>query len=165
MNKLPSIFNDVIGPVMRGPSSSHTAASWRVAMMAVQMIDGGLKEALIEFDKAGAWVTNYEEQGTVLGMNGGLLEIDMADDAMKDTDRLASERNIKIGYSISSFENTHANSMQLTLVSKNNDRVKILAASLGGGSFEIQRIDDFKIEMKGDYHVLLIWGNDPESTR
>jgi len=63
MNKLPSIFNDVIGPVMRGPSSSHTAASWRVAMMAVQMIDGGLKEALIEFDKAGAWVTNYEDRG------------------------------------------------------------------------------------------------------
>ena len=160
MNKLPSIFNDVIGPVMRGPSSSHTAASWRVAMMAVQMIEGGLKEALIEFDREGAWVTNYEEQGTVLGMNGGLLEIDMADDAMKDTNRLASERNIKISYSISSFENTHANSMQLTLLSNNNDRIKILAASLGGGSFEIQKIDDFKLEMKGDYHVLLIWGND-----
>jgi len=61
MNSFPSIFNDVIGPVMRGPSSSHTAASWRVARMAVQMIDGPLKHALIEFDKDGAWVTNYEE--------------------------------------------------------------------------------------------------------
>ena len=157
MNSLPSIFNDVIGPVMRGPSSSHTAASWRVARMAVQMIDDPLKEALITFDKDGAWVTNYEEQGTVLGMNGGLLEIDMADDLMKQTERIASERGVDISYEIGAFDNTHANSMQLTLTSIEGDRVKILAASLGGGSFEIQKIDECDVEMKGDYHELLVW--------
>lgn len=160
MKSLPSIFNDVIGPVMRGPSSSHTAASWRVAMMAVQMIEGNLKKALIAFDKEGAWVTNYEEQGTVLGMNGGLLEIDMADDAMKQTESIASERNIEISYVISSFENKHANSMLLDLISENGDKVLLLAASLGGGSFEIQKIDDFKVKMTGDSHTLLIWADD-----
>lgn len=158
MKQLPSIFNDVIGPVMRGPSSSHTAASWRVAMMAVQLINGELKKALIEFDKEGAWVTNYEEQGTVLGMNGGLLQIDMADDKMKESGRIARERNVDIQYEISSFENSHANSMQLTLQADGGDQVKVLAASLGGGSFEIQKIDDFKVKMKGDRHLLLIWG-------
>ncbi|UCE92600.1 MAG: L-serine ammonia-lyase, iron-sulfur-dependent, subunit alpha [Flavobacteriaceae bacterium] len=157
MKNLPSIFNDVIGPVMRGPSSSHTAASWRVAMMAVQMIDGNLKNALIEFDKEGAWVTNYEEQGTVLGMNGGLLEIDMSDNAMKQTERIASERGVQIDYKISSFENSHANSMQLTLRSDRDDEVKILAASLGGGSFEIQKIDEGRVQMKGDRYGLIIW--------
>ncbi len=159
MNSLASIFNDVIGPVMRGPSSSHTAASWRVAGMAVQMIDGPLKHALIAFDKDGAWVTNYEEQGTVLGMNGGLLEIDMADDLMKQTERIASERGVDIDYEISTFENTHANSMQLILTSDTGDQVKILAASLGGGSFEIQKIDECRVEMKGDHHVLLVWSH------
>lgn len=163
MNNVPSIFNDVIGPVMRGPSSSHTAASWRVAMMAVQMIQGSLKKALIEFDKEGAWVTNYEEQGTVLGMNGGLLQIDMADDSMKQTAKIASERGVEIIYKISSFENSHANSMQLTLTSEHGDHVKVLAASLGGGSFELQRIDNCSVQMKGDYHELLIWSyNDIE---
>ncbi len=157
MKELPSIFNDVIGPVMRGPSSSHTAASWRVAKMAVQMLEAPLKHALIEFDEGGAWVTNYEEQGTVLGMNGGLLEVDMADDLMKQTDRIASERGVTIEYEISIFENSHANSMQLTLTSVLGDQIKVLAASLGGGSFEIQKIDDLKVQMKGDYHTLLIW--------
>lgn len=157
MNNLPSIFNDVIGPVMRGPSSSHTAASWRVAMMAVQMLQGKLKEALVEFDTNGAWVTNYEEQGTVLGMNGGLLQIDMADDLMKQTEEIASERGVKINYEISSFENTHANSMQLTLTSEEGDQVRVLAASLGGGSFEIQKIDECKVKIKGDSHELFIW--------
>lgn len=157
MNSFPSIFNDVIGPVMRGPSSSHTAASWRVAKMAVHMIDGPLKHALIAFDKDGAWVTNYEEQGTVLGMNGGLLEIDMADDLMKQTERIASERGVNIDYEISTFDNTHANSMLLTLTSIQGDHVKVLAASLGGGSFEIQKIDNCEVNMKGDYHELLVW--------
>ena len=160
MKSLPSIFNDVIGPVMRGPSSSHTAASWRVAMMAVQMIEGNLKNALIAFDKDGAWVTNYEEQGTVLGMNGGLLKIDMADDAMKQTEKIASERSITINYVINSFENTHANSMLLNLKSDKGDQVEVLAASLGGGSFEIRRIDDFELKMSGDSHSLLIWSEE-----
>jgi len=159
MELLPSIFNDVIGPVMRGPSSSHTAASWRVAMMAVQMIEGKLKNAVVAFDKDGAWVTNYEEQGTVLGMNGGLLNIDMADDKMKHTEKIAFERNVDISYVISSFENFHANSMLLHLTSEKGDQVKILAASLGGGSFEIQKIDDHPVKMKGDNHIVLIWSN------
>ena len=73
MNHLPSIFNDVIGPIMRGPSSSHTAASWRVARMAVQILNDSLTHADIAFDEAGAWTTNYREQGTVLGMDGGLF--------------------------------------------------------------------------------------------
>jgi len=159
MEILPSIFNDVIGPVMRGPSSSHTAASWRVAMMAVQMIEGKLKEAVVAFDEEGAWVTNYEEQGTVLGMNGGLLNIDMADDEMKNTEKIAFDRNVDISYVISNFENNHANSMLLNLISEKGDKVKILAASLGGGSFEIQKIDDHPVKMKGDRHTVLIWAN------
>lgn len=145
---------------MRGPSSSHTAASWRVARMAVQMISGNLKKALIEFDKQGAWTTNYEEQGTVLGMNGGLLEIDMSDDAMKRTENIASERGIDIQYKISSFENYHANSMQLTLTSDSGDSLTILAASLGGGSFEIQKIDGCSVNRKGDLYELYVWSEE-----
>ena len=160
MNALPSIFNDVIGPVMRGPSSSHTAASWRVAKMAVQLLNDSLADALVEFDKEGAWVTNYREQGTVLGMNGGLLDIDMADDAMKRTDDIAAERGVIINYRISSFENSHANSMQLTLKDVHGDVLRILAASLGGGSFELQKVDGFEVQMKGDYHELFIWAKE-----
>ena len=104
MENFPSIFNDVIGPIMRGPSSSHTAASWRVGKMAVQLLNSPLSSAIIEFDKAGAWVTNYREQGTVLGMDGGLLEIDMADDDMKRTDAIAEESEVlRFVTSISQF--------------------------------------------------------------
>lgn len=157
MNNLPSIFNDVIGPVMRGPSSSHTAAGWRVANMAVQILNDELSTAYIEFDKDGQWATNYEEQGTTLGMNGGLLGIDMADDRMKNTEAIAAKRGISIKYDVTSYENYHANSMQVTLHGKKEGEVKVLAASLGGGSFMLQRVDGFPVEMKGDYYELFMW--------
>lgn len=144
---------------MRGPSSSHTAASWRVAKMAVQLLGGSLATAIIEFDKAGAWVTNYREQGTVLGMDGGLLEIDMADNEMKRTEAIARERGVDIDYRISSFENTHPNSMQVKLRGRSGEQVEILAASLGGGTFELQKVDGFPVQMNGDYYELFIWAH------
>ena len=155
-----SIFNDVIGPIMRGPSSSHTAAGWRVANMALQILNDELASAHIEFDRDGQWATNYAEQGTVLGMNGGLLNIAMADDQMKRTEDIAADRGIKISYAVSSFENTHPNSMQLTLYGRSGKTTQVLAASLGGGSFELQKIDGCSVKMSGDTYAVLLWSTD-----
>lgn len=159
MNSKASIFNDVIGPVMRGPSSSHTAAGWRVANMARQLLDDELASAFVEFDKDGQWATNYEEQGTVLGMNGGFLDIDMTDDQMKTTEEIARRLQVKIDYVVSSYDNTHANSMLVTVHGKSGKAVQVLAASLGGGSFELQKIDGYDVHMKGDYYELVIWSS------
>ena len=82
---LPTIFNDIIGPVMRGQSSSHTAATWRISRICLDILNEPLKKALIEFDKDGAWATNYMEQGTVMGINGGLLGLEITDFRMKNT--------------------------------------------------------------------------------
>ncbi len=71
MKNRPGIFNDVIGPIMRGPSSSHTAASWRAAKICVDILNEPLTKAIIDFDKDGAWAPNYREQGTTIG-NGFL---------------------------------------------------------------------------------------------
>ena len=96
MKKLPGIFNDVIGPIMRGPSSSHTAASWRAAKMSMDLLNEPLKKAIIDFDKDGAWAPNYRAQGTTLGIDGGLLGLEMADDRMKHTEQVADEMGIKL---------------------------------------------------------------------
>ena len=96
MKHKPGIFNDVIGPVMRGPSSSHTAASWRAAKMSLDILNEPLKKALVDFDKNGAWAHNYREQGTTLGIDGGLLGLEMTDDRMKNTERVASEMGVSI---------------------------------------------------------------------
>jgi len=58
---------------MRGPSSSHTAASWRIARIALDILNEPLKKALVEFDQLGAWASNYREQGTTMGMDGAVF--------------------------------------------------------------------------------------------
>jgi len=163
MKILPSIFNDVIGPVMRGPSSSHTAASWRIARIALELLNHPLEKALIEFDRDGAWAPNYREQGTTMGMDGGLLGLEITDERMKDTERYARQQGITIEYQISSFPTNHANTARLTLWSKSKKRVQIIAVSLGGGSFEITSVNGFTVRWHGDlYGMLLFAQNKPD---
>lgn len=157
MTKLPSIFNDVIGPIMRGPSSSHTAASWRIARTCLDIMGEPLKSAIIDFDKNGAWAPNYREQGTAMGIDGGLLGLDIADDRMKNTGKVAEERGISIRYEINSFPTNHANTVRLSLTGENGKTVEVVAASLGGGSFEIQQIDGFEVNIPGGYYELLLY--------
>ena len=155
MNNIPSIFNDVIGPVMRGPSSSHTAASWRIARISLDILNEPLKKAVIDFDKNGIWALNYREQGTVLGINGGLLGLEMTDSLMKNTEMVAEEKGISITYEINSFPTKHANTVRLLLEGINGRTILIVTASLGGGSFEIQQIDGYDVNICGDYYELL----------
>ena len=156
MIKYPSIFNDVIGPVMRGPSSSHTAASWRAARMSMDILKEPLKKAIIDFDKNGAWAPNYKEQGTTLGIDGGLLSIEMSDDRMKDTAKIAHQMGVSIHYEINSFETTHVNTVRLNLTGVHGTKIEILAASLGGGSVEIRKYNGFDVKLCGDYYELLL---------
>lgn len=156
MNNTPSIFNDVVGPVMRGPSSSHTAASWRIARTCLDILNEPLKKAIVDFDKNGIWAFNYREQGTVMGINGGLLGFEMTDSLMKNTEKVAEEKEISITYEINSFPTKHINTVRLLLEGINGKTILVVAASLGGGSFEIQQIDGFVVNICGNYFELLV---------
>jgi L-serine dehydratase len=78
----PSIFNDVIGPVMRGPSSSHCAAALRIGRIARDLMKENIREVLIEFDTNGALATTHKSQGSDMGLFGGLLGWDADDDRL-----------------------------------------------------------------------------------
>ncbi len=157
MKKLPGIFNDVIGPVMRGPSSSHTAASWRIARTSLDILDDQLVKALVEFDCDGAWAPNYREQGTTLGIEGGLLGLDITDEQIRNSESLAIEKGISIEYQVSSFTTSHANTVRLTLWGISEKKVEIIAVSLGGGSFEIRSVNGFNVTLNGEWHELIIF--------
>ena len=75
----PSIFNDVLGPVMRGPSSSHSAAALRIGRLALDLMDGKLERVVVKYDPNGSLVTTHESQGSDLGLFGGLMGWDTDD--------------------------------------------------------------------------------------
>ena len=166
MEKLPGIFNDVIGPVMRGPSSSHTAASWRIARTGLDILNEPLKRALAEFDSDGSWAPNYREQGTTMGIDGGLLGLEITDERMKVAESYARQKEIEIGYQVNSFPTDHANTVRLTLWGISGKEVQIIAVSLGGGSFEIRYVNGFRVRLSGDlYEILIFTDNKPDASR
>jgi len=81
-----SIFNDAIGPVMRGPSSSHSAAGCRIGLLLRDLIAGDIEKVVIDYDPNGSLVTTHESQGTDMGLYGGLLGW-QADDARMESYR------------------------------------------------------------------------------
>ncbi|MGE5348205.1 MAG: L-serine ammonia-lyase, iron-sulfur-dependent, subunit alpha [Actinomycetota bacterium] len=157
MKKLPGIFNDVIGPVMRGPSSSHTAASWRIGRIALDILKEPLKHALIEFDRDGAWAPNYREQGTTMGFDGGLSGLEITDERMKSADSFALQKGIVIEYRVSSFPADHPNTARITLRGMSGKTEQIIAVSLGGGSFEIRSVNGFPVRLNGELYGLMIF--------
>jgi len=158
MTNRPGIFNDVIGPIMRGPSSSHTAASWRAAKISLDILNEPLSKAVIDFDKDGAWAPNYRDQGTTIGIEGGLLGLEMSDDQIKHTERIAKEQGITITYEINTFSTSHVNTFRLALEGISGRQTLVTAISIGGGSFEITDIDGFNVSIMGGYHELLLVG-------
>jgi L-serine dehydratase len=162
MSTCPSIFNDVIGPVMRGPSSSHCAASLRIARLCRDLMDGNIKDILIEFDPNGSLATTHKSQGSDMGLFGGFLGWEADDERLPESDKHIVTAGINIKISITDIGNSHPNLYQITL-SNNKETRKLTAISTGGGMIEVTAIDDIPVSMAGDYFETLIYCNQPEN--
>jgi L-serine dehydratase len=154
----PSIFNDVIGPVMRGPSSSHCAAALRIGRMVRELMDGRIEEILIEFDTHGSLATTHASQGSDMGLFGGLLGWDTTDERLVESPRAMREAGIKFEIRIIDFEADHPNTYKLTLRNSTESHT-LNAKSIGGGMIEITELDGYRVSMAGDYFETLIYLN------
>lgn len=153
----PGIFNDVIGPVMRGPSSSHTAASHRIGTIIRQVCSSEYGNVLVEFDRKGSLATTYEGQGSSMGLICGLLGISILDPSVVSYKRVAVERGLNIQFQITDFDASHPNTYKISVGNENNDNFQFLAVSTGGGMIVMQNINGFEVEINGDFFETLIY--------
>lgn len=151
-----SIFNDVIGPVMRGPSSSHCAAALRIGRLARDLMEGDIAEVLVEFDRAGSLPTTHESQGSDMGLFGGLLGWDADDERLPDSGKALEEAGIKLRIETVDVGDPHPNTYRLTLRNAREQHA-LIAISTGGGMMEVLSIDGVAMSMDGGYHETLIW--------
>ena len=162
MSTNPSIFNDVMGPVMRGPSSSHCAASLRIGRLCRDLMDGQLSHILIEFDPHGSLATTHKSQGSDMGLFGGFLGWEAFDERLQSSAEYIDKAGIKIEIEIVPLTaSNHPNTYQLTLSSQTECR-RMVAISTGGGMIEVISIDGAKVSMAGDYFETLIYCDTPE---
>ena len=147
-----SIFNHVLGPVMRGPSSSHTAAALRIAQYVLPFTHSSLESVTVQYDPSGSLATTAGPQGSNMGLAAGFLGFSCADDRMPDSLRLIEDAGIRFETVVAAIpEVDHPNTYKLRVCMKDSIEkdVEVVAVSTGGGAFQICRINGFVMEDDG----------------
>jgi len=142
---------------MRGPSSSHVAASVRIGNLARQLLGGKLKSVVIEFERQGAIAPTYHTQGTDIGLAAGLLGLQPDDQTLPISLEKARGENIDIKFKITDFIADHPNTIKIVLADQEDKKIHLKAISLGGGLIEINKIEEFSLSICGDFYETLLF--------
>ena len=155
----PSIFNDIVGPIMIGPSSSHTCGPSRIGYLAQQMLPGTLKKATVAFAKDGAYTLMYKGQRSDMGYVNGLLGRRPEDPALRNAFADAKEAGVDIQFVIEDFPPIVPNISHLILENTEGRIVEVHSDSTGGGTVKLLQVDGFPISIVGDCYEILIFTN------
>jgi L-serine dehydratase len=161
MAERSSIF-DMIGPVMIGPSSSHTAGVVRIARAAVKVLGGIPDEATITFYNS--FARTYEGHGSDKAIVAGLLNYKTDDIRIKQAFELAEEAGLQYTFkSIGSAGTFHPNTIKLNLT-KGDRKVEVIGESLGGGVINISKVNGFTANISAALHTLIITAEDTQGS-
>lgn len=145
---------DIIGPVMIGPSSSHTAGAVRIGRVARAVLGEEPVRVLLRLH--GSFARTYKGHGTDKALVGGLLGFDTDDIRIRDSLDLAREKGIDVKIETVSLRDAHPNTALIQAESVSGRIVTVEGASVGGGNIRIKQINGMKVELTGEYHTLLV---------
>lgn len=156
-----SLF-DILGPVMVGPSSSHTAGACRLGLMARAILGGTPERAHIRLH--GSFAATGEGHGTHRAIVGGLIGLPPDDLRLRQAYDEAREEGLEWEFEeVDLGEDAHPNTAILRL-ERGNETVTIRGASVGGGRIEVTEVDGFPVSLEGDYHTLVALAHDEPGT-
>jgi len=155
--KFTSILNDVIGPIMRGPSSSHTAGAYYIGKtISCFLTDRPVRIECI-FDPDNSMGATYIQLGVDYAFAAGILKWNMLDNRYFKVFNFLKNEDIKIEYKLTRIiEDNHPNAMKIIIHFKDNDSIIIYARAIGGGGLLIQKINTWTVEIDGKQNKLLI---------
>ena len=151
-----SIFNDVIGPVMRGPSSSHAAASARIGRLIGMAAKDRIVKAVVDYDINGSLAKTHDGQGSDMGLASGFLGFDLTDPGVPDAVETAKTRGIDFQTNILDYGAVHPNNYRIKIITGDGCEYAWEAVSTGGGMINIWSFNGFEVSVMGDYFELLI---------
>lgn len=167
MELSPSIFNDVLGPIMRGPSSSHCAAANRIGRLARDLAQEPVTKLAAYYDPNGSLVTTHKDQGTDLGLYSGILGWEPDDPRLPTYPAALREAGIEVEVHYTSYDAPHPNFYRLEITGESGTLYHFDATSTGGGMIELRAIDGVPLGGReassggvGDYYSTLFWLDD-----
>ena len=147
-----SVF-EIIGPVMIGPSSSHTAGAVRLGQLARRIFGMAPEEIVIHF--YGSFAQTYRGHATDVAVAGGLLDFETDDPRIRDSLRHARDAEIKVTFIPESEPPQHPNTLTMELKSGDSS-LKVTGVSLGGGAVRLTELEGFPLNLTGENPAILI---------
>lgn len=144
---------EIIGPVMIGPSSSHTAGAVRIGRVARTLFESQPKKAVLSL--YGSFAKTYKGHGTDLALVAGLLDFDTFDERIPDALVIAEQTGMEVIFQEEKAVTEHPNTVKINLFAEDKE-MEIIGISIGGGSIEITEINSFKLKLSGDPAILVM---------
>ena len=145
---------DIIGPVMVGPSSSHTAGAVKIGNISRRLLGEPVRRAEITFH--GSFLATGKGHGTDKALVAGLLGFAVDDSRIADSFRYADEAGMLYHLTGGDLGDIHPNSVKLYLTGVGGHTIQIIGASVGGGSIQITEIDGLPAHFSGSYPTLVV---------
>ncbi|MCR5823109.1 MAG: L-serine ammonia-lyase, iron-sulfur-dependent subunit beta [Lachnospiraceae bacterium] len=149
---------DIIGPVMVGPSSSHTAGAVKIGLAAGKLL--GEKVVSAEILLYGSFLATGKGHGTDAALVAGLLGMKMDDENIPKSLEIAKERGLQIKFGKADLKDAHPNSVEMRLVGEHGRKLSIVGESIGGSLINIAKIDGLDANFSGDFPTLIIHNED-----
>lgn len=156
-----SLF-DILGPVMVGPSSSHTAGACRLGLIARAILGGTPEHARIRLH--GSFAATGEGHGTHRAIVGGLIGLAPDDLRLRRAYEHAEAEGMEWAFeSVDLGADAHPNTALFEL-DRAGETLAVRGASIGGGRVEVTEVDGFAVSLEGDYHTLVVLAHDEPGT-
>ena len=151
--RFQSVF-DIIGPVMIGPSSSHTAGAVRIGKIVSSIFDDTPTE--VEFQLFNSFAKTYRGHGTDLALVAGILGMDTDDPEIPNSLEIAHKRGIKIVWTIQKDSNApHPNTTKIT-VKNAHKTISVTGISIGGGNIQVTELNGFAVSLNMNTPTIII---------
>lgn len=144
---------DILGPIMIGPSSSHTAGAARLAKVA-SIIAGG-KITKVEFLLHGSFAQTYKGHGTDKALVAGILNMDPWDENLKRSFNIAAEKGIELKFTETDLGDVHPNTVKFIITKEDGHITEVTGSSIGGGNILVFNIDGQNVEFTGERPTIL----------
>ncbi|HKM33269.1 MAG TPA: L-serine ammonia-lyase, iron-sulfur-dependent subunit beta [Lachnospiraceae bacterium] len=149
---------DIIGPVMVGPSSSHTAGAVRIGHIARKLLQD--TPVYVDIILHGSFATTGVGHGTDKALIAGLLGMQPDDIRIPDSFSIAKKEGLKFLFTSKIIKDAHPNTAVLTIAGKEGHSLQIQAASIGGGRIMVQRMDGIDVSFSAEKPTIVVYNQD-----
>lgn len=155
--KYKSVF-DIIGPIMIGPSSSHTAGAAKIGRVARNLY--GKEPQKVVISLYGSFAKTYRGHGTDVALVGGLLDFDTFDERIPESLNISKDKGMTVEFIEEDAITEHPNTVKISIQDDENQPFELVGISIGGGKIEIIELNGFELKLSGNYPAILVVHND-----